>query len=57
MTTTTATCIHRWRIAEVESQQSPGTCQHCGAQRVFNNTLETPLPIVPFFPKDWMGDR
>jgi len=35
---------HRWRIAEVASEYSDGSCVRCGASKPFNNLIPLEAP-------------
>ena len=34
-----ATCAHHWVIEAANGPKSNGVCQRCGAERVFDNTV------------------
>ena len=40
--TTTETCCHHWQIERASGRPtSPGVCQLCGAERQFQNSIES----------------
>ncbi len=45
-------CIHHWIIKESTSPTSTGKCKHCGATRVFCNSLTFEAYLNPRYVPD-----